>query len=455
MLARYFGFVEDPFGATPDPRYLYSSRTHREALASLHYAFYSNRGFTALIAPPGMGKTTLLFEFLRHVRETARTAFLFNSQCDPTDLLRNILTEVGLTPQDSLGSMLQQLNSELVETARSGRRFVVVVDEAQNLSEPALETLRLLTNFETSRAKLMQIVLSGQPQLGDALLRPGLVQLRQRISTFCRLEPLVPDETVAYIVHRLRVAGYTGPSLFTADALARIGEASEGIPRNINTLCFNALSLSCGLKKKQVDQEVLDEVLRDLQPAPQQAREAEEESPAIYIGTERAEERERDTRMSRMRVPVLAALVLLVVCGAFWAADVFSAGHGRAEQTALPGPPAPAAGSLPVRPAENPAPPAVDPVPAAADQVPAAAAPVPLAENSVGPADKARDSDAIEVTVDPQQSVSGISVSTLGTFDDQLLRQIKELNPGLQNPDLIHPGEKLLLPRLHRSASQK
>lgn len=106
MLPRYFGFVEDPFGSTPDPRYLYSSRTHREALASLQYAYCSNRGFTALIAPPGMGKTTLLFEFLQRIRDSARTAFLFNSQCDSTDLLRSILTEIGLTPKDTLGGML-------------------------------------------------------------------------------------------------------------------------------------------------------------------------------------------------------------------------------------------------------------------------------------------------------------------------------------------------------------
>ena len=123
MLAHYFGFEEDPFGATPDPRYLYASRTHREALASLHYAYSSNRGFTAMIAPPGMGKTALLFGFLQQIRESARTAFLFNSQCGSADLLRNILTEIGLTPHESMGKMLQQLNEELVQTAHSGRHL--------------------------------------------------------------------------------------------------------------------------------------------------------------------------------------------------------------------------------------------------------------------------------------------------------------------------------------------
>jgi type II secretory pathway predicted ATPase ExeA len=422
MLAEYFGFREDPFGATPDPRYLYSSRTHREALASLQYAFHSNRGFTALIAPPGMGKTTLLFEFLQRVRDMARTAFLFNSLCDPPDLLRTILTEIDVAPQDSLGSMLQQLNRELVQTARTGRHFVVVVDEAQNLNEPALETLRLLTNFETARSKLMQIVLSGQPQLAETLLRPGLVQLRQRVSTFCRLEPFDPHEALNYIDHRLKVAGYQGPSLFTADAKARIALASQGIPRNINTLCFNALSLSCALKKKKVDGPILDEVLQDLQPAAKMTEEPEEqqEAPTVRASADAAKEPKSDNRLRTMRVAGLAAILLLAAGGAFWATDVISAGHGRSEPTILP--PAPA---------------------------------LPAPASVAVPFDRQTNQDAIEVTVDPKQTLSGISVRTLGAYDDELLRRIQELNPGLQNPDKIHAGEKLLLPRRHGLDSQR
>lgn len=429
MLPRYFGFVEDPFGSTPDPRYLYSSRTHREALASLHYAFYSNRGFTALIAPPGMGKTTLLFEFLQRVRDSARTAFLFNSQCDSTDLLRGILTEIGLTPKDSLGSMLQQLNAELVETARAGRRFVVVVDEAQNLSEPTLETLRLLTNFETSRAKLMQIVLSGQPQLSDMLLRPGLVQLRQRISTFCRLDPFAAHETMAYIEHRIAVAGYKGPDLFSADALARIAEASEGIPRNINTLCFNGLSLCCAIKKKRVDLAMLDEVLHDRQLLTEIPAKVEKESPALKLSIEHSKSRNPAHQWSGMRISAIAALVLLAVFGLFWAADTVNAGYRRTVQTAIPRQPVPEA------------------VPAPA---PATIQPVPTRL-----ADRAGKPDAIEVTVDAEQTLSGIAVRVLGTYDNQLLREIEELNPGLENPDHIHPGETILLPRRHSSTGQK
>ena len=411
MLAHYFGFEENPFGATPDPRYLYASRTHREALASLHYAYSSNRGFTAMIAPPGMGKTTLLFEFLQQIRNSARTAFIFNSQCDSADLVGNILTEIGLTPHESAGKMLQQLNNELVQTARSGRNFVVVVDEAQNLSEQALETLRLLTNFETPRAKLMQIVLSGQPQLDEKITRPGLVQLRQRVSTFCRLEPFSPDEAVAYIEHRLNVASYHGTSLFTTEALAGIADASEGIPRNINTLCFNTLSMVCALKKKRVDLAILKEVLEDLHLGMREPRKQEGQTVEIRRNTARPEAHQREGRVKAMRVPALAFLVLVVALGGSWAAQMYTARHQRAEERVL----------LPKQ--------------------------APQRHLTVASTiEKEKTPDAIQVTVDPQQTLSGISVITLGAFDDQVLHQIRQLNPGLENPDLIVPGQKLLLP---------
>jgi general secretion pathway protein A len=270
MLLRYFEFREDPFGATPDPRCLYPSNTHREALASLKYGFYSNRGFTSLIAPPGMGKTTLLFRFLEDIRESARTVFLFDidPECEARELVCHILRDIGVTPGPTSADMHEQLNSVLVAEALAGRKFVVVIDEAQNLSEAALEMVRLLTNFETPQAKLMQIVLAGHPQLDDKLRKPSLVQLRQRISTFCRLEPLSEKQVTAYINHRLNLVGYTGAPLFTKDALILITKASRGIPRNINNICFNALSICCALKGKQVDASMVSEAIADLQMAP-------------------------------------------------------------------------------------------------------------------------------------------------------------------------------------------
>lgn len=419
MLSHYFGFSEDPFGATPDPRFLYSSGTHREALASLHFAFYSNRGFTALIAPPGMGKTTLLFEFLDRIKDTARTAFLFNSQCEGPDILREILREVGLEPKTSLPEMLQQLNAELVKTAHDGRHFVVVVDEAQNLNEQALETLRLLTNFETARAKLMQIVLSGQPQLSEKLLRPGLVQLRQRISTFCRLEPFAPEETAAYISHRLKVAGYSGSALFTSEVLARIAQVSQGIPRNINTICFNALSLCCAQHQKKVDLTLLNEAVHDLQL---DEEDEEMREPLAPKHPERSKASEPRYELWRLRVPAVALGLLIGAAATFWAVQSLKDQPVHAvlqPHAALKSQAAPA---LPV----------------------ASATADPAVLRTTIPETKA---DAIEITVEPEQTLSDLSVRTVGAFDDTVLRNIRELNPDLANPDLIHPGQKILFPR--------
>ena len=211
MLLQYFGFEQDPFGATPDARCLYLSGTHREALASLDYGFLSNRGFTAMIASPGMGKTTLLRRFLENTRGAARTVFLFDvdAECEPKELVAYILRDIGITPAQSSSEMHDQLTGALVKENRAGRKFVVVIDEAQNLSNAVLERVRLLTNFETSQGKLMQVVLSGQPQLEDKLMQPSLIQLRQRISTICRIKPLSTDETVAYIDYRLKLAVMT------------------------------------------------------------------------------------------------------------------------------------------------------------------------------------------------------------------------------------------------------
>jgi len=425
MLAHYFGFEEDPFGATPDPRYLYSSRTHREALASLQYAFYSNRGFTALIAPPGMGKTTLLFEFLRDIRDKARTAFLFNSQMDPTDLLRNLLREIGATPRERLGQILEQLNDELLQTARSGRRFVLVVDEAQNLTEPSLETLRMLTNFETTRAKLMQIVLSGQPQLAGTLLNSGLLQLRQRISTVCRLEPFSRQDTIAYIECRLKVAGYKGSALFTPDALDRIAEASEGVPRNINTLCFNALSLCCALKQRRIDLPILSEAIADLQLAPVALASCEPASrkPELRLcSLGELEQRVKESRLTRMRVPGFALLLALCLVFVVWANRLQDQEQTQQRSTGA----LDAAHSLPSSDSK-------------------AAVPSPSEEPA---------HEAIEITVDPQQTLSDISVNKLGGFDGSVLREIENLNPGLTDPNLIHPGQKILLPK-HSSPARE
>jgi general secretion pathway protein A len=265
MFLDHFGLREQPFGVTPDPHFLYFSPSHLEALASLFYGIQTQRGFMALIAKPGMGKTTLLFHLLERLRGSARTAFLFQSGSDPREFLRSLIADLGIDAQDDdLGRMHRKLNEVLIREVRAGRRVVVVIDEAQNLEDSVLEAVRLLSNFEIPGTKLMQILLAGQPQLADKLASVNLVQLRQRISILSQLKQFSASETADYIGHRLRVAGYRGKSLFTTDALAIIHSRSEGIPRNINNLCFHASTLAFANGQKIIDTSILNEVLEDL-----------------------------------------------------------------------------------------------------------------------------------------------------------------------------------------------
>jgi general secretion pathway protein A len=269
MVLDFYNLAEQPFGVTPDSRFLYLGPQHREALASLVYGTESNRGFLALIAKPGMGKTSLLYHYLGYLRDRARTAFVFRTDCDSREFIRHVLIDLGIEVAGmDLPAMHEALNRLLTDEMRAGRRFVLVVDEAQILEEKVLESIRLLSNFETPWMKLMQIVLAGQPQLADRLASPSMAQLRQRVSMVMRIDPFTPKEVDAYIDHRLWIGGCGRPSLFTANARKLIAEHSEGIPRNINNLCFNALSLGCALGRKTIDRDVILEVISDLDLEP-------------------------------------------------------------------------------------------------------------------------------------------------------------------------------------------
>src|SRR5262245_50572453 len=265
MVLDYYNLNEQPFGVTPDPRFLYMGPTHREALASLAYGIHSGRGFMALIASPGMGKTSILRHLLQQLSSSARISFLCQTLCRPEDISRGVLRDLGLDADVAdVVRMEEHLNNVLLSEARSGRKVIVVIDEAQNLDAAALEHVRLLSNFETTTDKLMQIVLAGQPQLWEKLASPHLLQLRQRISIVARLQQFSPEECGLYIAHRLRTAGYDfATPLFSPEAQALIAKCSDGIPRNINNICFNALSLGCVLKQRTIQRDVIREVVAD------------------------------------------------------------------------------------------------------------------------------------------------------------------------------------------------
>lgn len=265
IFVEYYGFCEQPFGFTPNPRFLFRSESCREAHASLHYAIANNVGFSALVADPGMGKTTLLFCLLERLRDSARTAFVFNTQDSSRDLLRYINLEFELP--DCAGDPVrfhEQFKDFLIGEARENRPVILLVDEAQNLDEASIEAIRLLSDFETPGQKLLHVLLAGQPQFAEKLSQPRLSQFFQRVAIVSRLTKLTESETIGYIEHHIRMAGYHGPHLFTPDALARIAATSGGIPRQINRTCFNSLSIACALKKETVDLNVLSEVEHDL-----------------------------------------------------------------------------------------------------------------------------------------------------------------------------------------------
>jgi general secretion pathway protein A len=265
MFIDFYKLREQPFGVTPDPRYLYFSPVHREALASLFYGIETGRGFLSLIAEPGMGKTTLLFQLLQRWKGYVHSAFLCQTQCDSRELVRYLLDDLGLKSNaEDIVRMHAELNDFLVRETKAGRRVVVFIDEAQNLSDAVLETVRLLSNFEAPDKKLLQIILAGQTELAQRLSRPGLAQLRQRIGVQARLDPLSTPEIVRYVNHRLHVAGYRGPELFTSGAFEIVAERSQGIPRVINGICFNSLSLGCAMRRQQINSEIVREATMDL-----------------------------------------------------------------------------------------------------------------------------------------------------------------------------------------------
>ncbi len=242
MYRSFFGLRALPFGASPDPRFLFLRPQIREALACLQYGIAARKGFVVMTGEVGTGKTTLLRAVLdTFAKGRISTAFVFNPCLDVLDFFEFVLTDFGIPPKTRTKSaMLLQLNSWLIERFSARQLCAIVIDEAQNLSWELLEEIRLLTNLETSSEKLLQIVLSGQPELEEKLHNPSVRQLRQRVSLWCKTRPLNCEETQAYIAERLRIAGASHPVLLP-EAAELVHHYSKGIPRIINLICEHAL----------------------------------------------------------------------------------------------------------------------------------------------------------------------------------------------------------------------
>ncbi|MCB2016357.1 MAG: AAA family ATPase [Hydrogenophaga sp.] len=264
MYTAFFGLQRDPFTISPDPRFLFLSERHAEALAHLLYGAQGAGGIVLLTGDIGTGKTTVCRQFLEQAPAEGQVAYIFNPRLSVNELLQSIADEFGYAvprPRDrepTIKELVDPLNRFLLVAHAAGRNPILIIDEAQNLSPEVLEQLRLLTNLETHERKLLQIVLIGQPELRNLLARPGLEQLEQRVVARFHLGPLNLAETVQYIEHRMRVAGLTGPTPFSPRAMRRIHRLSGGVPRKINLLCGRALLGIYGQGQRSANPAVID-----------------------------------------------------------------------------------------------------------------------------------------------------------------------------------------------------
>ena len=271
MYQHYYGLSKMPFNTTPDTRFFFHSEQHQEALSSLIYAISERKGFVLVTGEIGSGKTTVCRALLNRLDPNTKVAVITNTRLTGKQLLQSICEEFNLWIPGNVGkvTLFSELNAFLVDQYRMGQNVVLIVDEAQNLRPEVLEEVRLISNLETERDKLVQIILMGQPELRDIIDLKELRQLKQRIVLRFHLYPLNEREMRNYIFHRLKVAGADGSLKFTKTALGRIFEYSGGIPRVVNILSDNALLLGFVKETKKITEGIIEEVVKDLEVARQ------------------------------------------------------------------------------------------------------------------------------------------------------------------------------------------
>ena len=277
MYLPFYGLTEKPFNATPDPKFLYMSPGHREALAQLLYGTQERKGFIVLTGKVGTGKTTLLHALCQRLNGQSAVSFVVNSTLPFDELLEYVLEDLGVGKTgESRAQRLIALNNFLIERERAGQNTVLIIDEAQNLDALTLEQIRLLSNFETPTSKLLQILLVGQSELKARLNLPELRQLKQRVGLRCQIPSLTLEETRAYIRTRLRIAGARDLGLFADSAVDRISAYSGGIPRLINTVCDHCLLFGYADQKRRIDRHVVNQAIDYLEEGTRPQRKGKE-----------------------------------------------------------------------------------------------------------------------------------------------------------------------------------
>ena len=267
MYAAYFGLKENPFNLSPEPRYLFLSEQHRDALNCLIYGIKEKKGFVLISGGIGLGKTTICRSLLGSLDDSVETALIFNTAISDLDLLETVLGEYGIAIKSesrTKKNYIDALNDFLLGNFAAGKTAVLLIDEAQNLSHGVLEQIRMLSNLETETEKLIQIILIGQPELANTLMLPALRQLNERITVRYDLKPLSRLEVLEYIQHRLIVAQGPGSLKFTKGAFTLIYKFSEGIPRRINALCDRALLIAYTKNTSKIDHKIIKLAVHDI-----------------------------------------------------------------------------------------------------------------------------------------------------------------------------------------------
>ena len=266
MYRQFFGLKEKPFNVTSDPNFLFLSRVHKEAFSHLIYGIEERKGFLEITGEIGAGKTTLCRALINQLDVNTKSAFIFNSTLPEMQLFQMILEDFGLViEKKTKAAMLRQFNSFLVKELEKNNNVILIIDEAQNLKNSVLEELRILSNLETEKEKLFQMILVGQPELREKLNSPNLKQLKQRISVRFHITPLEKDEVGEYICHRLRVAGSNGEIHFSEDALDVIYKYSGGIPRIINLLCDKAMLSAYVMETRYIDAGLVERCIQEIE----------------------------------------------------------------------------------------------------------------------------------------------------------------------------------------------
>jgi len=462
MYNDFFGFTDKPFNVTPDPRFLYLSPSHQEALASMLYGIRERKGFVSIIGEVGTGKTTLLHALFNELEKEVKTISIFNTTINFNQLLQNILMELEVNPKSNNKiELLNQLNEFLIDKLSLGENVALIIDEAQNLSHQVLEELRMLSNLETDRDKLLQIILVGQPELDTKLRSPHLRQLKQRIGINCYLTPLNYEQSLNYISHRLHIVD-SNDHIFTPEALKLICESSRGIPRVINIVCDNALLTAYGKGEKTIDHAIAKEVVADF-----------DRQRVITITGEKGKAPPKITkkRGGILFLVFLAALLSLII--AFLVASLyqplllntiknrfFSFYSGSVDQQKDPrsSPPEmsahqPPEAALPLQPPPVPQNTVAEESPQGSSspftpEVNPATTPLPSATISEGTPTLSAEEEHKSLVVKEGDTLSKILTSEYGFLNDNLYEMVKSSNPDVQDINQISVGQKIFLPSL-------